>query len=139
MRMVVRTNNAASPRAKPLRASRAGRGGLVDMARPAAFPSRPSRNREGSTNGIFSETSQPGFVADSGYLNGALVCQIVPTSERFRGDRMLKEIVRSSAENDDAEPPMFWVEVWAMTPIGIWFLVAVRPAPDRLDVEAAVG
>jgi hypothetical protein len=51
---------------------------------------------------------------------------------------MLREIVRASAENDDASP-MFWVEVWALTPIGIWFLVAVRPAPDRLDVKATVA
>jgi hypothetical protein len=52
---------------------------------------------------------------------------------------MLKEIVRCSAENDDDASPMFLVEFWAMTPIGVWFLVAVRPAPDRLDVNAAVG
>jgi hypothetical protein len=48
---------------------------------------------------------------------------------------MLREIVRCSAENDDASP-MLWVELWAMTPIGIWFLVSIRPAPDRQAVTA---
>jgi hypothetical protein len=50
---------------------------------------------------------------------------------------LLREIV-ASTQNDDGSP-MFWVETWALTPVGIWFLVAVRPAPDRLDVKASVA